>query len=110
MWLQVSRGRCRSSAMWNWSISSRRSGGRRRLTNASASSWLVKGSRNALLSLLESYRPLLRMIARRFFLPGGDVDDLLQEATIGLIKAIRDFQPDLGLPFRPFASCVSPAR
>jgi RNA polymerase sporulation-specific sigma factor len=50
------------------------------------------------------------MIARRFFLPGGDVDDLLQEATIGLIKAIRDFQPDLGLPFRPFASCVSPAR
>ena len=62
-----------------------------------------QGQQDALLSLLESYRPLLRMIARRFFLPCGDVDDLLQEATIGFIKAIRDFQPDLGLPFRPFA-------
>lgn len=61
------------------------------------------GDEDALLDLLEHYRATLRSIARRYFLPYGDTDDLVQEATIGFIKAIRDFRPGLGLPFRPFA-------
>lgn len=52
--------------------------------------------------------PLLRSVARRYFLPTGDANDLLQEATIGFIQAVRDFQPDQGMTFRGFvAMCAT---
>ena len=62
-----------------------------------------EGDQDALLALLGRYRRLLRALARRYFLPWGDVEDLLQEATLGLLKAVRDYRPELGLPFRSFA-------
>lgn len=66
------------------------------------------GDQDMLLLLLEHYRPLLRRIARGYFLPYGDTEDLLQEATLGFIKAVRDFEPARGIPFRPFAElCVT---
>jgi len=71
-----------------------------------AAAWA--GDRDALLQLFERYRPVLRALAKRYFLPGGDVDDLLQEASLGLAKAVRDYRPELGIPFRPFAElCVT---
>ena len=36
------------------------------------------------------------MLARRYFAPGSDRDDLIQEATIGFFKAVRDFRGDRG--------------
>ncbi len=62
-----------------------------------------QGDQDAVVRLLVRYRPLLRGVSRRYFLPAGDADDLLQEATLGFIKAVRDYQPELGVPFRPFA-------
>ncbi len=62
-----------------------------------------QGDQEAVARLLLRYRPLLRGVSRRYFLPAGDADDLLQEATVGFIKAVRDYQPGLGVPFRPFA-------
>lgn len=57
-------------------------------------------------TLFRRYRPRLFAIARRYFAPGSDRDDLLQEATIGFYKAIRDFITDRG-PFISFADlCV----
>jgi RNA polymerase sporulation-specific sigma factor len=45
-------------------------------------------------------------IARRFYAPGSGRDDLLQEATIGFFKAVRDFKDDRG-SFSAFAElCV----
>lgn len=66
------------------------------------------GDQDALLRLLERYRPVLRAMCRRYFLPNGEPEDLLQEATIGLLKAVRDFRGELGVPFGPFVElCVT---
>lgn len=43
--------------------------------------------------------------ARSFYLPGGDRDDVLQEARIGLWQACRRYDPEQG-PFAPFARSV----
>lgn len=42
-------------------------------------------------------------IASEFFIPGASSEDVLQEALIGLLQAIRSHNPTLG-PFRPFAA------
>jgi len=66
------------------------------------------GSDAALTALLELYRPLARARARSYFLVGADRDDVVQEAMIGLCKAIRDFDPDRHIAFRTFAEvCVT---
>ena len=61
------------------------------------------GDEGAMAGLLARYTPLLRTVARRYFLPDGEVEDLLQEATIGFLKAVRDYRAETGVPFRPFA-------
>jgi RNA polymerase sporulation-specific sigma factor len=66
------------------------------------------GDDRAVDELLDRYRTLARMKARSYFLLGGDRDDVVQEGMIGLYKAIRDFDVDLGVPFRSFAEvCVT---
>lgn len=65
------------------------------------------GSEPASAEIFNRYRPLLRSRARSFFLLGADFDDVLQEATIGLYKAIRDFDPERERSFRGFADmCI----
>ena len=60
-----------------------------------------------LVSDLETFRPLAYAIARDYFLPGADVDDVRQEAMIGVWKALRDYRPDAGTTLRSFvAICV----
>ncbi len=59
--------------------------------------------------LLEKYKPLVRRIARTDSLriSGGDYDDLLQEGMIGLMKAVKSFDPDRGASFFTFAAlCI----
>ena len=46
--------------------------------------------------LFRLYRPRIFKIARQYFVPGWDRDDLLQEGTIGFFKAVRDFKEDRG--------------
>ena len=46
---------------------------------------------------------MMRLIARRLYLPGGDHDDLAQEARIGLVDAVRTWDPERGVPFSNFA-------
>lgn len=66
------------------------------------------GDEAALGELLERYKPLVRARCRPYFLIGGDHEDVVQEGMIGLYKAIRDFQVQLGAPFRAFADlCVT---
>lgn len=50
---------------------------------------------------------MLRFKARRMFAPGLDDDDLMQEARVGLMKAVRDYRDDGGAAFASFAAlCV----
>jgi RNA polymerase sporulation-specific sigma factor len=66
------------------------------------------GDDRAVDELLDRYRSLARAKARNYFLLGADRDDVVQEGMIGLYKAIRDFDLELGVPFRAFAEvCVT---
>ena len=59
-----------------------------------------------LVSDLETFRPLAYAIARDYFLPGADVDDVRQEAMIGVWKALRDHDPERGSLRAFVALCV----
>ena len=62
----------------------------------------------ALRELVGRYLPVARRAGRRWFLAGGDRDDVEQEALIGLCEAVRDFDPAQGASFRSFAElCVA---
>ena len=67
-----------------------------------------EGDAQALSAVMAKYRGVARAKASNYFLVGGDRDDVLQEAMIGLYKAIRDFDPDHGASFRSFAElCIT---
>lgn len=57
--------------------------------------------------LAARYSKLVRICARPFFLAGGDSEDLIQEGMLGLLSAIRRFDPDMGVSFRTYAEqCI----
>lgn len=65
------------------------------------------GERGAEELLVVRYQRLTRACARPYFLAGGDSEDLIQEAMIGLLKAIREYDPRRGVSFHAFAEvCV----
>lgn len=67
----------------------------------------ASGSRVAEEVLVMRYNRLVRMCARPFFLAGGDSEDLIQEGMLGLLSAIRSYQPDRAASFRTFAEiCI----
>ena len=67
----------------------------------------LSGNRLAEETLVTRYYWLVRSCARPFFLVGGDSEDLIQEGMLGLIKAIREYDPGKEASFRTFAElCV----
>ncbi|MBR3570111.1 MAG: sigma-70 family RNA polymerase sigma factor [Oscillibacter sp.] len=58
-------------------------------------------------ALVRRHYRLVRSCARPFFLAGWDSEDLIQEGMLGLIKAIREYDPRKEASFRTFAEiCV----
>lgn len=53
--------------------------------------------------LVERFRPLAESLARRYAAHGEHLEDLIQVASVGLIKAIDRFEPARGVPFPAFA-------
>ena len=53
--------------------------------------------------LIRRYSCIIRSLARPFFLTGGDSEDLLQEGMLGLLSAIRRYDPQEGTSFKTFA-------
>ena len=67
----------------------------------------LSGDADAGNELVLRYRRLVKICIRPFFLAGGDSEDLLQEGMIGLLSAIREYDPDGGSSFRSFAElCI----
>ncbi len=59
-------------------------------------------------TLLERYKNLVKIKARTYYIIGADKDDLIQEGTIGLFKAIRDYKENNDSTFFSFADlCVT---
>ena len=57
--------------------------------------------------LMERYKGYVRKLSHARYLVGGDSDDLIQEGMIGLMKAVRDYDPEKGASFKTFATlCI----
>jgi len=58
-------------------------------------------------TLVSEYAWLVRACARPYFLAGGDSEDLIQEGMLGLLSAIRTYDPDKGAKFSTYAEfCI----
>src|ERR1700692_632770 len=65
--------------------------------------WHRDGDREAREVLVRRFMPLARSLARRYDRSSEPFDDLLQVASLGLLKALDRFDPALGHPFASFA-------
>ena len=66
-----------------------------------------KGDAAAQNQLILALDPMLVRLSSRYFIIGGDKEDLLQEARIALHKAVQTFDPALGKEFLPYAKiCI----
>ena len=54
--------------------------------------------------IVESYYRLVKSIALKYINQGVDLEDLIQEGNIGLLKAIEDFNPDKEVCFSTYAT------
>jgi RNA polymerase sporulation-specific sigma factor len=67
-----------------------------------------QGDDDAFNVLVKKYEYLVCIKVKMYFLLGGDREDLLQEAKLGLYKATRDFKIDGKSSFRGFAElCIT---
>ena len=65
------------------------------------------GDVDAINTIMQEFKPLVKAKAKAYFLLGGDLEDLIQEGMIGLYKAILDFNESKAVSFPSFASlCV----
>ena len=79
-----------------------------RLTDEQLIERLRAGEREIMDDLMVKYKSMVRKKARAMYLLGGENEDLIQEGMIGLIKAVRDYDPSQGTSFSSFAElCVS---
>jgi RNA polymerase sigma-B factor len=65
--------------------------------------WRRDGHRDARDELIARFLPLARKLARRYVQSSEPYDDLVQVASLGLVKAVERFDPERGFAFTSFA-------
>jgi RNA polymerase sigma-B factor len=65
--------------------------------------WRGHGDREARDELIARFLPLARKLARRYAQSSEPYDDLVQVASLGLVKAVERFDPERGFAFSSFA-------
>jgi RNA polymerase sigma-B factor len=65
--------------------------------------WRRHRDRNARDELIERFLPLARKLARRYVQSSEPYEDLVQVASLGLVKAVERFDPSRGFAFTSFA-------
>jgi RNA polymerase sigma-B factor len=65
--------------------------------------WRQEGDLHARDALVQRFMPLARSLARRYDRSSEPFDDLLQVASLGLLKALERFDPELGHSFPSFS-------
>ena len=70
---------------------------------ALARAWRDQGDTAALHRLVTAYMRLAISVAARFRRYGAPMNDLIQEASLGLMKAAEKFDPDRGVRFSTYA-------
>jgi len=78
-------------------------GSRRGSTAALLTAYHRTGDRHARTRVIEQNLPLVHALARRFAGPSEPIDDLVQVAAIGLIKAVDGFREDRGSDLGAYA-------
>ena len=81
------------------------SGGARRIDEERRlfRAYLQQGDLGARERLVERFLPLAKQLARRYGSAGEPLDDLIQVASLGLVKAIDRYELDRGTAFSSFA-------
>src|SRR5947209_15692020 len=65
--------------------------------------WHRHGDVRARDELIQRFLPLARKLARRYTPSSEPYEDLVQVASLGLVKAVERFDPDKGFAFTSFA-------
>jgi RNA polymerase sigma-B factor len=65
--------------------------------------WQQHGDQGAREALVRMHMPLVNRLARRYLRSSEPLEDLIQVATLGLLKAIDRFDAARGRPFQAFA-------
>lgn len=72
-------------------------------SDALFSRWAEQRDVRARDTLIERFLPLARKLARRYASSNEPYDDLVQVASLGLVKAVERFDPGRGFAFTSFA-------
>jgi RNA polymerase sigma-B factor len=103
---EVAPGSSRPPRSDRWRVRARPASDRsatRRLEQLLFRRYQRDGDLDARRELIERYLPLARSLARRYERRGESLDDLVQVASLGLVKAIDRFDPERELSFSSYA-------